>query len=221
MKSLRVVARFAPIASIILSITILVLTTLSSAAPIRVDYGGSLTSVDSLLSPPFMVGDTYTGSYVFDSNAPDIGTSGNGGDFAATNFSVTFSTGYNVTANMGEIETRLTSSQHTYSVRSRNLIAGTVNGNFPIDFLLRLTDSSVTALQSTAIPTTIDLNDFDSRQFFFGFSETGPDGDNNVGLAGTVTSLSFTPVPVPSAMLLMGTGLLGLIGYRKWNTKTT
>ncbi len=28
------------------------------------------------------------------------------------------------------------------------------------------------------------------------------------------------PIPTPSAFLLMGTGLLGLIAYRKWNSKT-
>ncbi len=31
--------------------------------------------------------------------------------------------------------------------------------------------------------------------------------------------VTLTAVPTPSAMLLMGTGLLGLIGYRKWSTK--
>ena len=39
----------------------------------------------------------------------------------------------------------------------------------------------------------------------------------------SVNSLTFPnsapPVPVPSAMLLMGSGLVGLVGWRCWNTK--
>ena len=33
-----------------------------------------------------------------------------------------------------------------------------------------------------------------------------------------LTAMTPRPVPTPSAFLLMGTGLLGLIGYRKWST---
>ncbi len=32
-------------------------------------------------------------------------------------------------------------------------------------------------------------------------------------------TVAAAPVPTPTAFLLMGTGLLGLIGYRKWSTK--
>ena len=35
----------------------------------------------------------------------------------------------------------------------------------------------------------------------------------------TTFTAQASPVPTPSTMLLMGTGLLGLIGYRKWINK--
>ena len=61
----------------------------------------------------------------------------------------------------------------------------------------------------------------------------GPLGTCPVGICGqleilgsgvtTTTELVTVtpkPIPTPSAFLLMGTGLLGLIAYRKWNSKT-
>lgn len=45
-----------------------------------------------------------------------------------------------------------------------------------------------------------------------------PNENDNVHVGLQTT---HAPVPTPSAMLLMGTGLLGLIGYRKWSSKNS
>ncbi|MGB0909636.1 MAG: PEP-CTERM sorting domain-containing protein [Nitrospirales bacterium] len=48
--------------------------------------------------------------------------------------------------------------------------------------------------------------------FLFSINGTG---------SGSAGSPSSSPVPTPSAMLMMGTGLAGLIGWRRWSLKTT
>ncbi len=54
----------------------------------------------------------------------------------------------------------------------------------------------------------------DSVSFDFSDTEIIP----STSLTATLQT-AHTPVPIPSAFLLMGTGLLGLIGYRKWSNK--
>jgi len=65
-----------------------------------------------------------------------------------------------------------------------------------------------------------DPNDF---AFLFNFIHGGQ-GSNNKNLvfyAWAVRDGDVAPVPAPSTMLLMGSGLIGLVGWRWWSTKTT
>ena len=45
-----------------------------------------------------------------------------------------------------------------------------------------------------------------------------PSSDTTFNRGSVYAVWSSSPVPTPSTTLLMGTGLLGLIGYRKWST---
>ncbi len=56
---------------------------------------------------------------------------------------------------------------------------------------------------------------------FIDSGQVGRGRDTSLEAPENFARFTPTPVPVPSAMLLMGTGLLGLIGYRKWSAKTT
>ncbi len=197
--------------------TMFAFSSLCSAAMIRVDYSGTLTNVDAALTPFFMNGDAFSGSYVFDSNAPDTDMVINSGTYAASNYSVAFTrNGYSATANAGTIQTSLPGfGAYTYNSRATPPIVGNpVNGNSPDFYVLELGDSTRQVFQTPALPSTLNLGDFDIQSFTFGFI-----GQDELNLIGSVTSLSFTPVPVPSAILLMGTGLCGLVGLRWWSRK--
>lgn len=198
-----------------LSTTFMLFSAPASAALIRVDFGGSLTEVDATLANTFAIGNSFSGSYLFDSDAIDTGNTAGGGTYAAMNYSVTIN-GYSATASQGEIETSLPSNGgDTYLSRSRgSVVGGTVDGKFPISSVLILQDNDKNIIQPDILPVTLDLDEFETQLFAFGFGDTA-NGDNNRELIGSLTSLSFTPVPVPAAVWLMGSGLLGLLGIAR------
>ena len=79
-----------------------------------------------------------------------------------------------------------------------------------------LTDVSITSSGFSGTLPSITFAGPGSSGFVLnlGGASHGPTASISIALT------SSHAVPVPSAMLLMGTGLLGLIGYRKWSNKT-
>ena len=209
-------------------IIMLLVATAAVAAPIRVDYSGTLDSVSPELSPFFAISDTFAGSYIFDSNALDVDLSSALGVYpnAITSASISISTNsgtYNAAATSGTIQVFDAPppgipDPDLYTAFASVVSGDPVQGNPPASFGPSLSDSTLMAIQSDALPTTLNLGGFDTREFFFSFFNPAT-MDNDLSITGTIDSLSFTPVPVPSAVLLMGTGLLGLIGWRWMGTK--
>ncbi len=72
---------------------------------------------------------------------------------------------------------------------------------------------------SGAIPDVVDAS-FESALVPLGLAFSGTGGASADGFGSAEGDWTVAPVPSPSTMLLMGTGLLGLIGYRKWSNKT-
>ncbi len=76
------------------------------------------------------------------------------------------------------------------------------------------------ATNGPALGTDFDWFLNGNNDVYFEDNSARQAGFNNVANIENPASWSqVAPVPVPSAILLMGTGLLGLIGYRKWSTK--
>ena len=99
-----------------------------------------------------------------------------------------------------------------------NIAAGlpdpTVPGNnIDHDIIFSLKPTS-TALATDALPNSIDLNDFDSvTGAFSSFSLTnGPAGDP---IHYSIDTLTLRAVPIPSALWLFGSGILGLISIAR------
>ncbi|MDH3947719.1 MAG: hypothetical protein OEU74_02050 [Gammaproteobacteria bacterium] len=74
---------------------------------------------------------------------------------------------------------------------------------------IALADTTGTEFSNTSLPTNVDLADFDIHYIQVNAS-------NASGLLyeinGNITSLAVTAVPLPPALWLFGTGMLGLIG---------
>jgi hypothetical protein len=103
-----------------------------------------------------------------------------------------------------------------------------VNSNYSMGnghILVSLGDTTGSVFTSTSLPTSFDLSEFNAGVGVFDFAtypslkihRSGPEGDRYT-MIGQITSIS--PVPEPSTLFLLGSGLLGLVGYgRKRMTK--
>lgn len=188
------------------------------AAPVTFQFTGELTNVigGGLAAAGFSAGQSLVGSFTFDSGSSDLSPSANLGDYRALT---------NLTATVGSyIVTLVPSIQNSaitiwnnyesypngprdmYSVGGQ-VTGATVNGVSPFSFGIDLTDPSHTVFDSDALPSSPpNLSSFATKRVSIYF----PGALGNSFLFGEIHSL--TPVPVPAAVLLFGTGLTAMIG---------
>ncbi len=195
-----------------------VLGTPATAAPVTFQFAGQLTSVigGGLTAAGFSAGQSFVGSYTFESSSSDRFSSANLGDYRAlTNLTATIGS-YTVTLVPGiqqsaiaiwnNYESYPNGPRDMYSVGGE-VTGAAVNGVSPFSFGIDLTDPSHTAFDSDALPSSPpNLSSFATKRASFYF----PGALGNSFLHGEIHSL--TAVPIPAAVLLFGTGLTALIG---------
>jgi hypothetical protein len=191
---------------------------LLSSAPARADlitfqFEGIVTSVVELTG--FNVGDPISGTYTFESTTSDLfladltlgGYLGAVTDlsFVVSGYTGSFGPGFNA-INIGN---PFGASGDIYQVNS-GFTGASVSGFDPEFFALDIRDSTGTALSSDLLPTTPpNLALFDTRVITLGFED---DEDSGFVIA-QLTSL--TRVPVPPGLLLLASGLAGLVALRR------
>lgn len=211
---------------IVVTIFLIVTNFDSSADAITYNYEGTLTSVadpDGILNVTGMtpISSTFNGSFTYDTvpltNLPISDPADTRYDL--TSFELTIDDTYFFITSGGTIA--LNDNTNTWGdlvnvIGDRNV----ATWNLPdIDLILpQLIFSDLTKTlfdQGIIMPTPLQIDDFDSAELVF---QAHQDGKTTAWVNGVITSI--TPVPVPHAIWLFGSGLTGLVGIARRKAQT-
>lgn len=216
------------------------------ATPVEYHFTGKiLRNASNVFSeaglPGIAVGDSFTGKMIFENSATDFESHASIGKFSMVGppfgdsliqmqvNGLTFSSGLALSI----VTNNDIFSRDSFSMLSLGigLPTGWSVDNSPTkSSSFTLSDSSQTAFSTDALPTSLDLGDFNTKQVRFSISEhTGsktvtlnhPGGSTtyteSVDLIGKMETLTL--VPEPSGITLATVSLLGLLGFRRRRSK--
>lgn len=189
----------------------------AGAATLTVTWTGHVTSVDSALSSTFTVGDPASGSFQIETTTPDSDPAANHGQYdALVNMSITLSgiTATSAAPTLGGLS--IFDSAPGVFVDGLEQDAGPWVGDDigSLRFFsangLNLEDQQSTAFTTDAIPTSLDLSQFEIRNFGLNYFE----GELLVQARAFADSITFT-VPEPGALALLALGAAGVALRRR------
>ena len=192
---------------------------LAQAAPVTFYFAG--TTDPPSLSSTFHPSTPITGSYTFESTTPDVYPSVNPslGNYALSNLSVNFlGNAYTMAAHTrpNQISIENNGTFDSYRVLlipgspERALTGPPIDGLDPLSFQINIFGNMFTSDALPLTPPSLGSIPGSNRgTFAIAFSSSSA-----LGVApGVLTSLTLAPVPLPGALLLFGSGLLGLAGF--------
>ncbi|WP_269540368.1 hypothetical protein [Cerasicoccus fimbriatus] len=184
-------------------------------------FSGTIATVDPALGTEVVPGDAWQIDVTFDDSAGPIGNFGSSAFYGIQQSTLTyFATGGDLVAT-----STLNDLNHSISVQNDSggrdfftvdfshgggtpgLVPFSLNGEEIFDFNLSLSDFTQTAFNSTALPTSIDLNDFSLRQGRSQFGDSGFDVTYNVS--------DFTIVPEPQTFAIPALIAAGVFYIRR------
>jgi hypothetical protein len=205
-----------------LALPLLLLATSSARAePIIGQFIATINSVDAPLAGTFSVGQTLSGSFLYESStAPRTGSNSQFGVFDALSL-VEFETPAYLASSTGAPEIQIDNDPGSpftdrfglVARASDGLTGSNVNGLALQSFGFRLDDSTNTVFTTALVlPTQLQLSQFTTSAFFIFFGN----GTDLAIVSGQFTRFEVAPVPEPTSLTLISLGVAGLgIAFRR------
>lgn len=203
-----------------------------SAASVTYSFSGTVTEVPAEFSNVSSVGDLFTGTYTFDPDALPITSLRSYDEYApitAFQFSSPTVSGSSELGRIAISNRDLEGGQSAdgYRVNIGSFFSGStisapqVNGFSVLGFIIDMVDFSGSTFTSTALPVGTDfVQSFqENGSMSFNIDFAPPDSNTQApsSISGRLNSLEATVVPLPSALYLFASGLLGLSFMRRKN----
>ena len=196
----------APVLAIVLGTS---LATLSAGADLEVIFTGTVTNAPAALSPTFMLGDGFSGSFMIDPNTPDIDIDPNTGLYlGAHSFDYVFD-GYASTGagGGGADSVRVANNdgsgdrfQANSSCGGTSCSGSDIGAYFLSNLTLSMLDSSASVFADDSLPTQLSITDFPGGATA-GLVFQHPSNPSENAIA-TLDHVEIITAPEPSAQLL-------------------
>lgn len=193
---------------------------IASAALITFNFEGNVNAVSPILNPPFTLSDHFHGSYSFNPLTPDRDPLSRSGGYNLANVSLTlggknYTMGTLIPGIINVILDDATTNAPSYNMTT-TLAGPDVNGLSPGDLTLKIAGNNLLTNDTLPLspPSLGNLSTNSIRFLMTGFNPATGHIDGGVVL-GEITSLTLAPVPLPGAVLLFGTGLIGVAALGK------
>lgn len=178
-------------------------------------FTGTIVDGDPILGAAFSLGEQMVGTLTYDTSSPDLVGSPTFGFYdAITSYQVAFEGGYSASDDGSDVQIDINPAvPYSFAAESSlSPIGPSVAGLQLEEMWLELIDDSQTVFGSDALPTNLDLNDFNLRVFRLFFegnqNRTKTHGKKRAQVIVIVDTL--TVVPEPGSVMLLGLGGLAL-----------